>query len=655
MKSISLSLLFLASNLVFSQGKELQLQEIDVQELLLLKKEKRQFSYNRHEIINRSPEDLADILKTIPGISLKNYGGLGGLKTISSRGISGSHSGILIDGFMLQNAQTGQIDLSTIQLDNIQNISFSVPKIEDQIDVVSAYFNANNLKLNSYLNQFSSDTFQLRMNLKQGSFGQIDSYLSGKYNRKKCYFSFFTKYRVAKGNYPFTVLNQDEIIRLKRINNQFSEFYAGINVGINVGQNAKLNLQLKSNFSDKSLPGAIILYNQDANQFLMNKNSGLNLDFIKHFSNKNNSKLRVYLSANYDELIYLDSSYLNSVGFLKSNYWNTNLIFGSTFKFNLSKKFELVSGIEENYSFLRANSNFNSEIQRFHLKYLNELKLNSKIFSYRLNFGLQQLDNQEVKLNNSESKFYFTPSFTAFSNKNVLFLGELFYGIKRNLRVPTFNELYYNQIGNTNLKPEIANQIFLGTYYDFRLKNNEFSTNISTFYNLVENKIVAVPTKNLFIWSIQNVGIARIIGAEIQIKHKIKLTENLCLTTDFNYSFQKVQDFSSRNSATFKHQLAYSPLHILNLNFLAKYKRSGLNLSAYYNSKRYALNQNIKSNEVPSFYTIDFSLFYDHKIKKSEFRYSISIKNCLNNSYSFIQNYIMPGRNYLLSISYAFN
>ncbi len=655
MKTIISLLLFCSINLVFSQVKELELQEIDVQELLLLKKEKRQFSYNRDEIINRSPEDLGDLLKTLPGISLKNYGGLGGLKTISSRGISGTHSGILIDGFLLQNAQTGQIDLSNIQLDNVQNISFSIAKNEDEIDVVSAYFNANNLKLTTYLNQFSKDTFQFRMNLKQGSFGQIDSYLSGKYNLKKGYFSFFTKYREAQGNYPFTVLNQDEIIRLQRINNQFSEFYAGFNMGIYLGKRAELNLQVKTNFSNKSLPGAIILYNQEANQFLINKNSGLNLDYLKHFTNKYNSSLKIYFSANYDDLLYLDSSYLNAIGYLKSNYWNTNFILGSTLKFKVTNKVEFVSGIEENFSILKANSNFNSEVQRFHFKYLNELKLNSKSFFYKLNFGLQHVYNQEVDTHDSDSRFYFTPSFTAFSKNRILCLGELFYGLKRNLRVASFNELYYNQIGNSSLKPEIANQIFLGTYYDFRQKNNEFSTNISTFFNLVENKIVAVPTKNLFIWSIQNVGIARIIGTEIQVKHKFKMTQNLCFTTDINYSFQKVQDFSSRNSASYKHQLAYSPMHVSNLNFLVKYKRSGLNVSAYYNSKRYALNQNIKSNEVPSFYTLDFSIFYDHKIRKSEFRYSISIKNCLNNSYAFIQNYIMPGRNYLLSISYAFN
>ncbi len=651
-KVILISILFL-SNLTFSQVKEQELEEIQVFDLSLRLKPKIDFKLYRDDILKRQPEDLGDLLRNVPGISLKNYGGLGGMKTISARGINGTHSGIIVDGFLIQNAQTSQLDLSTIQIENLKELTFTFQNSSENLEVVSAFFTANNLKLTTFENQFSLDTFQLKSNFKIGSFGQTDSYLSTKWNRKKMYLSLFGKYREANGNFPFKVANYSETDDLTRTNNELQEFYSGLSYGYQINAKSRLKFQLLSNFSDKGLPGAVILYNPTANQYLKNKNVTLNGDYI---FNIKKTLSRTYLSARYDELIYLDSGYLNPQGYLKSTYFNSNISLGTVFRKIVLNRLKFNFGLEENYSLLKNSENFGTGIQRFHSKVFVDLTkdLNYK-WNYAFSLGLQHVYNQQINDTNTYQKFNFNPTLLIFSSSPISFLGTLKFSLKRTFRMPNFNEMYYNQIGNSHLKPEIANQFNIGTNYMFNIKNNILNIVFDGYSNLVENKIVAIPTKNLFIWSIQNVGKARVLGFDLQLSHERDFNNKINFLTSLSYTFQDITDVSDKKSATYRHQLAYLPKHILNANFSFQYKNCGLNVNGYYNSLRYALNENIKSNEVQQFYTFDFSLFFKQKIQKSNLRYSFSVKNCLNQSYSYIRNYAMPGINYLISISYGFN
>jgi hypothetical protein len=79
--------------------------------------------------------------------------------------------------------------------------------------------------------------------------------------------------------------------------------------------------------------------------------------------------------------------------------------------------------------------------------------------------------------------------------------------------------------------------------------------------NYVTNKIIAIPTKNLFTWSMQNVENARILGADFKLGSKWGINEHVKFDLDLNYSFQRAVDVSDPNSPTYKDQIAYIPIH----------------------------------------------------------------------------------------------
>ncbi|RZL98054.1 MAG: Plug domain-containing protein, partial [Pedobacter sp.] len=66
---------------------------------------------------------VADATRFFSGVLLKDYGGLGGLKTISVRSLGAGYTGVMYDGVMLSDVQAGQIDLGKISTANIENIT----------------------------------------------------------------------------------------------------------------------------------------------------------------------------------------------------------------------------------------------------------------------------------------------------------------------------------------------------------------------------------------------------------------------------------------------------------------------------------------------------------------------------------------------------
>ena len=66
---------------------------------------------------------VADAVRYFAGVQLKDYGGVGGLKTIDVRGMGTQHVGVFYDGIQLGNAQNGIVDLGKFSLDDMEVIS----------------------------------------------------------------------------------------------------------------------------------------------------------------------------------------------------------------------------------------------------------------------------------------------------------------------------------------------------------------------------------------------------------------------------------------------------------------------------------------------------------------------------------------------------
>ena len=103
-----------------------ELPEITVVPVLVLVPESNEaLTLGKKRIEEMMSEDVGQLLSALPGINIRNYGGLGGLKTLSYRGIGGQHTTTLIDGFSLLSTQTGQTNYGQVQSSNLEKVVFS--------------------------------------------------------------------------------------------------------------------------------------------------------------------------------------------------------------------------------------------------------------------------------------------------------------------------------------------------------------------------------------------------------------------------------------------------------------------------------------------------------------------------------------------------
>ncbi|MDR0801258.1 TonB-dependent receptor domain-containing protein, partial [Fluviicola sp.] len=219
-------------------------------------------------------------------------------------------------------------------------------------------------------------------------------------------------------------------------------------------------------------------------------------------------------------------------------------------------------------------------------------------------------------------------------------------------RQPTFSELYYQQTGNAKLRTEKAHIVSVRHELSLPFRNGISQTMIQPFYSHIYDKILAIPTKNLFIWSIQNIGKSDAVGVEFTelIQKKIR---NHTLGARINYTLQYTRDLSDPNSQTYRNILSYSPLNSGSMELDYSWKKISFFVLTSYMGERYALNQNIPSNLLNAYLLLDLGISYSQQLKNNEFTLRFSLNNVTNKQYSYINYFVMPGIHFNIRLQYA--
>ncbi|MDR2911505.1 MAG: Plug domain-containing protein, partial [Bacteroidales bacterium] len=118
---------------------------------------------------------VADAIRYFSGVQLKDYGGVGGIKTINVRSLGSAHTAVFYDGMSIGNAQNGQVDLGKYSLDNIEAIELYNGQKSSIFQPARGFFSSNTLFLRSKIPQFGDDkNFHLKTTFKTGSFGLVN-------------------------------------------------------------------------------------------------------------------------------------------------------------------------------------------------------------------------------------------------------------------------------------------------------------------------------------------------------------------------------------------------------------------------------------------------------------------------------------------------
>ena len=239
---------------------------------------------------------------------------------------------------------------------------------------------------------------------------------------------------------------------------------------------------------------------------------------------------------------------------------------------------------------------------------------------------------------------------------------------KRIFRMPTFNDLYYTDIGNISLRPEYTTQYDVGLHFTKTFKKGILETltlNTDAYYNEVTDKIVAIPKGNgQYRWMMMNIGFVKIRGIDAGVQLGWKFPYGIRLQTNFNYTYQKAQDFSDPAdndpiAGTWRSQIAYIPWHNGSFTLRVSYKTYEFNYSFIYVGERYHNSSNIRENHEQPWYTSDVSLGKEFRFRSKNkahlaptFKISAEINNIFNQQYDVVLNYPMPGTNFKIILKF---
>ena len=224
-------------------------------------------------------------------------------------------------------------------------------------------------------------------------------------------------------------------------------------------------------------------------------------------------------------------------------------------------------------------------------------------------------------------------------------------------RMPTFNDLYYTDMGNAFLKPEYAEQFNVGLKYTRNFEKSPFmrmlDVSVDAYYNKITDKIIAYPKGQQFRWTMLNLGEVEIKGVDAVLNALFTLGK-LEVTTKFQYTYQKTIDITDPADTYYRDQIPYIPWHSGSAVLNAAWRSWEVSYSFIYTGERYSSQANIPYNYQLPWYTSDFSLAKGWHVGKGDLKTTLEVNNLLNQQYEVVACYPMPGTNFKLIIQYTF-
>lgn len=604
-----------------------------------------------------SSHNVADALRYFSGIQIKDYGGVGGLKTVNIRSMGTNHVGVFYDGIELGNAQNGTVDLGRFSLDNMESVTLYNGQKSAIFQPAKDFGSSGSIYLQTRTPQFEEGKkYNVRASFKTGSFGVANpSVLWEQKLGQRISSSFSAEYLHSSGKYKFTYRMQE-----------------GYDTTA-VRQNGDLNAlrvegglfgQLKQGYwkakaylynSERGYPGAIVRnkFSHEDRQWDTNffTQGTFKKDFTQWYSLLANAKYA------YDYLHYLaDPKKDESLMYVNNHYYQQEVYTSVANRFNLFPWWE--ASFSADYQFNLLNADLRDFVYPRRHTLLASIATAMRFKQVELQASLLETFVHDTSSGTpAPDKQKLTPSFFVswrpFPQSGLNLRG--FY--KRIFRMPTLNDLYYTFIGNINLEPEFTTQYDLGftysrTFNNTWLRSLEVQTDV--YYNEVENKIMATPTSNFFRWTMVNLGNVEIRGVDVALQTGWKIGRDLTVSNRINYTYQRAQDFTDPKSEFYGGQIPYIPWHSGSAVVNLQWRSWEANYSFIYTGERYSSQANIPYNYQLPWYTSDFSVSKGLKVWKGDLKLTLEVNNLLNQQYEVVACYPMPGTNFKLIAQYNF-
>lgn len=599
-------------------------------------------------------QNVADVLRHFAGTNVKDYGGIGGMKTVSVRGLSASHTGICYDGIMVSNCQAGQVDIGRFPVSNLSGITLSTGQDEDLTASARALASGSLLYLSTKSAGNAPDgngrKTSLEGQLRGGSFGYVEPsvFIAHKMSDSLSV-NAFVDVASMDGSYPYLLTNGKETTREYRLNTDLRSLTAETNMDLSFHLYHSLTAKAYYTQSQRGLPGAVILYNPYNNERLTDRNAFVQTQY-SYWRGQWHVLARAKVNHAYDHYTDTNVKYAGGVqtDINRQNeyYLQGTAVWRPTSSLGIAvAQDEVVNTLSSNLpscpfptrltSFTSLQACYEGSMVKVHGSLLNTY------VTEQVKTGSQPDDLQKL-----------TPmvsvSVRPWSEQS-LFVRVMY---KETYRLPAFNDLYYFRVGNRNLRPEWARELNVGFTWDIPVSGplEALSLTADGYHNNVRDKIVAFPTT--YVWKMANYGRVSIDGLDVTLSSTTVPSNGWSIATSLTYSFQRAIDCTAEDTFSYGLQLPYTPVHSGSgsVRLAMPWCRVGYSVVAA--SGRYSLMDHSAHYRLDGYTEHTLSLARTFNLRSSSLEAQVEALNFTGRQYEIIQYYPMPLQQYRLSLKW---
>ncbi len=606
------------------------------------------------------PLQVADVLSRFTGVQVKDYGGLGGLKTVNVRSLGSEHVGVFLDGIQIDNAQNMQVDLGRFSTDGLQSVSLYNGQKTGRLQTAKEYASGAAVYLASE-RMAHPDGSGGTLRLRGGYPGMVNpsvrwdkDLLPGLTLRTSAEFIY------GDGRYRYPYYDTT----LVRENGDIKSLRAEVML-LGAHSAGDWRLHIYSYGSERGFPGPVI---RRALGFPFSAERQADQDIFvqggwrQEWSCRYATSIRMKYANNYTH--YCTHAEKDPMAFPYDLHYRQQSGY-----FSLAQSLTLTEVWSVDLSTdLQCNA-LDSDAGQFvtprRLTFTGALATRLVWEKFRFAAHVAYLGAWDV---------FKTPDAGGWSRRNTwrdawmpsvslswwpLPFLEVAAFCKRTFRLPSFNDLYYSLMGNSSLDPESAFQCGGEVRFAREWGRWHFEARVSPYFNRVAGKIVAIPTASQFRWTMLNVGLADITGVDLKAGAGWSSGDwDLRLTG--RYCFQLALDHSARGSRTYGNQIPYIPRHSGSVSLLARWRRWSVGWDSVFTGERWSRTANIPDYHIAPWSVTDISLErrillprFAHRTSQSSLVAAVRCTNLFNCRYEIVQGYPMPGLGAAASVTFA--
>lgn len=581
-----------------------------------------------------SAGSVAEAARFFSGVQIKDYGGIGGLKTVDVHGLGSGHVGVFYDGIAVGNAQNGVVDLGRFSLDNVEAVSLSLSGEGAGAGILASareLASSNSLSLRSHRPVFGAgERSKVRAALKTGSFATVNpsvvwerrlgARVNGSLSAEGLYSSGRYRFRYARrGGWDTVGVRTNGDIRLARVEaSLFGDLGRGGGGG---GGGGEWDAKAWFYASERGYPGPVIKRAEGASASVDDRQRDLST-FVQ-------SSVRQRFSSYY-ALRAQAKVALEDTRYNERTWRQTEAYFSATNLFTLRAWWTATLGADVEHNALAGGSGDPSR-----LTVLGAASTAVGLRRWDVRANVLWTFSRDGGADAAPRRSIFSPAVSAAWRVGGGVSVRATY--KRSFRLPTFNELYYNDLGNRALRPEFATQWSAGV----RFRNPWLSATVDMYINKVHDKIVATPTGNQFSWTMLNLGRVEIRGVDAVVESRFPTRFSVRAA----YTFQD----ASRGDV-----VPYLPKHSGSLMVSAELGNWTATWSAILTGERYRLGSQTIANVLGAWQTHDFGISREVSLPGDDSptaKFTAQINNVFNRRYEVVRWYPMPGTNVKLIVT----